>query len=73
MPTVAVDINQLNRDQQLDLLDQLWEHLGRDPQALPLSEGQMRELDQRLDALDAEGALGISWDEVVALLRARPR
>jgi putative addiction module component (TIGR02574 family) len=73
MSTVAVDINQLSRDQQLDLLDQLWERLGRDPQALPLNDTQQQELDRRLDALEADGPVGIPWDEVVAHIRARRR
>lgn len=73
MSTVAVDINQLSRDQQLDLLDQLWERLGRDPQALRLTHSQRQELDRRLDALEADGPVGIPWDEVVAQIRARSR
>jgi hypothetical protein len=36
MGAAALDIGQLSRDEQLDLLDQLWQALGRDPRALPL-------------------------------------
>lgn len=73
MGNPALDITQLSRDQQLDLLDRLWENLGRDPDALPLSEAQRAELDRRLDELDAEGPTGLTWDEVVAQSRTRPR
>jgi hypothetical protein len=31
----AVDIRALSRAEQLELLDQLWESLGRDPGVLP--------------------------------------
>jgi len=68
-----MDISKLTRDEQFQLLDELWEHLGRDPQALPLTDAQRQELDRRLDDLDAEGAVGIPWDELVAQIRARPR
>jgi putative addiction module component (TIGR02574 family) len=68
-----MDISQLTRDEQFDLLDQLWENLGRDPKALPLSDVQRQELDRRLDDLDADGPVGIPWDELVAQIRARSR
>ncbi len=71
MAKQALDINQLSRDEQLDLLDRLWESIGHDPDTLPLSEAQKAELDRRLDALDAEGPTGLTWDEVAAQARAR--
>jgi putative addiction module component (TIGR02574 family) len=55
MGKVALDIKRLSRDEQLDLLDQLWETLGRDPEAFPLTDSQREELDRRLDELEAEG------------------
>jgi putative addiction module component (TIGR02574 family) len=69
----AVDVSLLSEDERLDLLDRLWESLGRDPRALPLSTAQRAELDRRLDDLENEGPVGISWDEVVAQIRARAR
>jgi putative addiction module component (TIGR02574 family) len=73
MSKVAVDITRLTRDEQLDLLDQLWETLGRDPEAFPLSEEQKEELDRRIADLEQEGPVGLSWDEAVAEIRARRR
>jgi putative addiction module component (TIGR02574 family) len=69
----AVDVGLLSDDERLELFDRLWESLGRDPRALPLSVGQRAELDRRLDDLDKEGPVGIPWDEVVAQIRARDR
>ena len=71
MGNPALDISQLSREEQFELLDQLWDTLGRDPRALPLSDAQKAELDQRLDELEAEGPIGLTWDEVVAQARAR--
>ena len=66
-----MDVSRLSRDEQFDLLDRLWELLARDPKALPLSDAQKAELDRRLDDLDADGPVGLTWDEVVAHARAR--
>lgn len=71
MGKAALDITRLTREEQLDLLDDLWESLGRSPGALPLSDAQRAELDRRLDELEAEGPVGLTWDEVVAYARAR--
>jgi putative addiction module component (TIGR02574 family) len=71
MGSPALDVSRLSREEQFDLLDQLWEVLGRDPKALPLSDAQRAELDRRLDDLEAEGPVGLGWDEVVAHARAR--
>jgi putative addiction module component (TIGR02574 family) len=71
MGKAALDVTRLSRDEQLDLLDDLWASLGRDPEALPLSDAQRVELDRRLDELETEGPVGLTWDEVVARARQR--
>jgi len=73
MARAAVDIGALSRDEQLELLDQLWQSLGRDPGILPLTELHTEELDRRLDDLENEGPVGIGWDELVEQIRARAR
>jgi putative addiction module component (TIGR02574 family) len=71
MATPAIDIEHLTRDEQLELLDKLWDSLGRDPDALPLSDEQRRDLDVRLDELERDGATGLSWDEAVEQIRSK--
>ena len=73
MGKVALDLKRLSRDEQLDLLDQLWESLGRNPDAFPLTDSQREELDHRLDELEAEGPTGLTWDEVAAQARVHSR
>ena len=73
MGKAAVDINKLSREEQLDLLDQLWQSLGRDPGILPLSQAHRQELDRRLDDLEEEGPIGIAWDDLVEQIRSRSR
>lgn len=69
----AVDVAALSREEQLELLDELWKVLGHDPEALPLSEEQRQDLDARLDALDREGPVGLSWTETLAHVRGLDR
>ncbi|HKH49188.1 MAG TPA: addiction module protein [Thermoanaerobaculia bacterium] len=69
----TLNIAELSRDEKLDLLDRLWESLGQDSESLPLTISQREELDRRLDELEAEGPVGLSWDEVVAQARAHSR
>lgn len=68
MAHAAVDLDALTTEQQLELLDELWERLGRDAASFPLSSEQARELDARDDALDedirAGRPLGKPWSEV---------
>jgi putative addiction module component (TIGR02574 family) len=75
MAELALDINRLSPEEQLELLDRLWDRLSRVPSKVPVTDAQRRELDRRLDALDndikAGGPLGIPWDEVLQQIRAR--
>jgi putative addiction module component (TIGR02574 family) len=73
MAKPAIDVEGLSREEQLELLDRLWESLGRDPQSLPLSEEQMRDLDQRLDDLEREGPTGLSWEQAVDEIRSKSK
>lgn len=70
MARPVLDVQALSREEQLDLLDELWEVLERTPEALPLTDEQRRDLDERLDALEHEGPVGLSWAETLAHVRA---
>jgi putative addiction module component (TIGR02574 family) len=69
----SVDIANLSLDERLRLLDELWESLSAKPEALPLTNSQREELDQRLDDLEREGPVGIPWDEVLGRIRQGSR
>jgi putative addiction module component (TIGR02574 family) len=69
----GVDIASLTPEERLHLLEQLWESLAAKPEALPLTDAQRAELDRRLDELEAEGPVGIPWDEVLSRIRSRGR
>jgi putative addiction module component (TIGR02574 family) len=65
-----IDSATLSREEQLQLLEQLWDSLSSAPEAIPLTDAQRAELDRRLDELDAEGPVGIPADHVLNRLRS---
>lgn len=67
------DISALTAEERLSLRDELGESLGATPDAVPLTDAQREELDRRLDDLDADGPVGIPWDEVLSRLHNRRR
>jgi putative addiction module component (TIGR02574 family) len=64
MAKPALDIEAMSRDERLELLEELWDSLSREAEGMPLTDEQRLELDRRLDALDREGAVGISPAEL---------
>lgn len=61
----AIDIAQLSRKQRLELIEELWDSLDEEERdALPLTREQEAELDRRQGALEKEGAVGLSPEEV---------
>jgi putative addiction module component (TIGR02574 family) len=64
-----IDITGLSREEQLELLERLWESLSSDPESIPFTAAQRAELDRRLDELDRDGPTGIPAEEVLGRLR----
>jgi len=68
----AINVQQLSRDERLELIEQLWDSLSDDERdSLPLTAEQVQELDRRLDAVERQGATGIAPDELRRRVRNR--
>jgi putative addiction module component (TIGR02574 family) len=67
----AWNIAELTPEERLRLIDELWESLGERREELPLTDKQREELDRRLDDLEAHGAEGIPWEDVLHRVRNR--
>lgn len=71
----AVNLDDLSPDEQLDLLEEIWERLSKHPVTVPVSEAQRAELGRRLDDLEADirvgRPLGAPWEQVRKRLRKR--
>jgi len=69
----AIDVQQLSREERLELIEQLWDSLSDEERdSLPLTAEQEQELDRRLDTLEREGPVGVSPDELREQVRRRP-
>ena len=62
MSKPALNIDQLSPSERLALIEKLWDSLA--DENVPLTASQREELDARLDALDAEGPVGVPWEQV---------
>jgi putative addiction module component (TIGR02574 family) len=67
----AIDVQQLSRDERLELIEQLWDSLSDGERDVPLTAEQAQELDRRLDAVERESAAGIAPDELRRRVRNR--
>jgi putative addiction module component (TIGR02574 family) len=68
-----LNIEDMSTEEQLRLLEELWNSLSQRPGAIPLTPEQREELDRRLDDLEREGPVGIPWEEILRRIRSRPR
>jgi putative addiction module component (TIGR02574 family) len=68
------DLLALDVQTRLALVQELWDSIVRDAQtgdALPVSDAERRELDQRLREDDVQPDAAIAWSEARARLRNR--
>ena len=67
----AIEIEKLGVDERLDLIEEIWNSLSRDPDKVPVPDSHKAELDKRLDEIDAGDDAGIPWQEVLSRIRNR--
>ena len=64
MATVRLsDILSLPVDERIRLVEDIWDSIAAERDALPLSAEHKDELDRRLEELDADPSSGVPWDE----------
>ena len=73
MSKPAVSIADLNPEERLRMIEELWDSLSEQPGSVPLTDAQRQELDRRLDDLERSGPVGIPWEEVLKQIRSRSR
>jgi len=57
---------------RLELIEQLWDSIAADAEALPLPDWHRAEIDRRLDALDKGESVGAPWEEVRRRITGEP-
>ena len=71
MQTLGID--RLSVAERLQLVQEIWESIADDPEQLPLTDEQKRQIDRRLEAYQKNPDSGISWEVVKAQAEARLR
>ena len=72
MGTISVsDLLHLSVAERLQLVEDLWDSIAAQPEALELTEAQKEELDRRLAEHRADPGSAIPWDEFQTQLRQR--
>ena len=61
----------LSVEEKLQLVEDLWDDLGTDPDAVPIHDWQKAELDARKQRLGAALTFTLGWDEVKTQIRNR--
>ena len=67
------ELFKLSAAERLELVEELWDSIADDDEALALTDEQREDLDQRLAEADADPAGGSPWEEVRERIRQRPR
>jgi putative addiction module component (TIGR02574 family) len=65
------DLRKLPLDERIQLVEDLWDSIAADQNALPLTPEQRAELDRRLDAYEADGDPGRPAEEVIEEIRKK--
>lgn len=65
------NIKQLPIDERIRLVEDLWDSIASDQNALPLTQDQKNELDKRLDAYEQSKDPGRPMSEVLSEIRSK--
>lgn len=67
------ELFKLSAAERLELVEDLWDSLADDGDAIPLTEEQREDLERRLAEADADPTGGSPWEEVRERIRQRSR
>jgi putative addiction module component (TIGR02574 family) len=67
-PKLTKEVLGLPVGDRLELMEELWESIVSEPDALPLTDAQRAEFDRRLASFETDPESAAPWDEVRARL-----
>lgn len=67
----ALGIDQLSVAERILLVEEIWDSIAEEEEAVPLTEGHRQDLQRRIVAYEANPKAGSSWEEVKARLQGR--
>ena len=65
-----IDIEKLSIRQRLDLISELWDSIADEELVDDLTPEQKRELDEAIAEYERDPSQGITWEELLASVRA---
>lgn len=68
----ALGIDRLSVAERILLVEEIWDSIAEEEEAVSLTEGQRQDLQRRIAAYEANPKAGSSWEEVKARLQGRP-
>lgn len=68
----SLGIDQWSVAERLLLMEEIWDSIAAEADALPLTEAQKEDLACRVAAYEADRHAGSSWEEAKARLREKP-
>jgi putative addiction module component (TIGR02574 family) len=71
MNTQLSEILQLSVAERIQLVEDIWDSIATVPEAISLTEEQAAELENRLEAYQANPGEGISWNDLKEKLQQR--
>ena len=71
LATSLAEITQLSTAERIQLVEDIWDTIAAQPEAVGLSEAQTQELDRRLSAYQQNPQTGASWQEVQQRVRGQ--
>ena len=71
MTSEAVSVFDLTPAEKLQLVEDLWDDLASTPEAVPIHDWQIAELDRRKANLIRNPGSALSWDEIQRRVRGR--
>ncbi len=63
------DILSLPAAERLQIVEAIWDSIAADPESLPVTDAQRKEIEARLEAYRKDPSLAIPWDVARARLR----
>ena len=71
LQTVLTAVDSWPAEDRLRLIEEVWERLAAEPEAVALTRAQEQDLQRRLDAYRDDPRAGSPWEEVKARLQKR--
>jgi putative addiction module component (TIGR02574 family) len=70
-PPKPIDLSHLSPADRIHLVQELWDSIHEDAQAVPLTAEQKAELERRHTEMESGAVRGIPWEEVQRSLLSR--